>query len=100
MDGGHYTAVAVEHSTDVGFELSLLHCILYYSTPKPLVLLVLSVSMGKTTIELSETVRDELRRYKAQDGQTYDEAIEDLLTTVGWIDEHQGRVYYNGDNAS
>jgi len=38
----------------------------------------------KTTIELSKPVRDELRRYKAQDGQTYDEAIRDLLAAGGW----------------
>lgn len=43
--------------------------------------------MGRTTIELDEDVRDELRRYKAQDGQTYDEAIIELLEAVGWLDE-------------
>lgn len=41
--------------------------------------------MPKTTIELSEETRDELRRYKAQDGQTYDEAVTNLLEDVGWL---------------
>jgi len=40
--------------------------------------------MGRTTIEVNEAVRDELRRYKAQDGQTYDEAIAELLENSGW----------------
>lgn len=41
---------------------------------------------GQTSINLSEGVRDELRRYKAEDGLTYDEAIAELLVEVGWID--------------
>lgn len=41
--------------------------------------------MGKTTIEVSESVRDELRRYKAQDGQTYDQAVMELLESAGWV---------------
>lgn len=40
--------------------------------------------MAKTTIELNEETRNELRRYKAQDGQTYDEAILELLEQAGW----------------
>lgn len=40
--------------------------------------------MARTTIELEDETRDELRRYKAQDGQTYDEAIMELLSIAGW----------------
>jgi len=44
--------------------------------------------MGETThVEISKERRNELRRYKAQDGQTYDEAIETLLENAGWYDE-------------
>lgn len=43
--------------------------------------------MGKTHIEITEERRDELRRYKAQDGQTYDEAVEELLSKAGWYNE-------------
>jgi len=43
--------------------------------------------MVRTTIEVDEDVRDELRRYKAQDGLTYDEAIASLLKEVDWIRE-------------
>lgn len=35
--------------------------------------------MGRTTIEVDEETRDKLRRYKAIDGLTYDEAILELL---------------------
>lgn len=38
-----------------------------------------------TSISIDETVRDELRRYKAQDGLTYDEAIAQLLEEAGWV---------------
>lgn len=41
----------------------------------------------KTMIELTKVRRAELRRYKAQDGKTYDEAIQDLLEQAGWYDE-------------
>jgi hypothetical protein len=39
-----------------------------------------------TTITVKEAVRDELRRYKADDGLTYDEAIVKLLNEVDWLD--------------
>jgi len=38
----------------------------------------------KTHIEISKERRDQLRRYKAQDGQTYDEALAELLDIAGW----------------
>jgi len=41
----------------------------------------------RTSINISEAVRDELRRYKADDGLTYDEAIARLLTEVDWIED-------------
>lgn len=40
-----------------------------------------------TSISVHEAVRDELRRYKADDGLTYDEAIARLLETAGWIED-------------
>lgn len=40
-----------------------------------------------TTIGVKEAIRDELRRYKAQDGLTYDEAIARLLEEAGWIED-------------
>ena len=43
---------------------------------------------GQTSINLSEGVRDELRRYKAEDGLTYDQAIAELLVEAGWIESH------------
>jgi len=42
--------------------------------------------MGKTSIEIDEEVRGHLRRYKAEDGLTYDEAITKLLREVGWLE--------------
>jgi hypothetical protein len=42
---------------------------------------------GQTSITVYEEVRDELRRYKAQDGLTYDEAIARLLEEADWIDD-------------
>jgi hypothetical protein len=42
---------------------------------------------GETSISVKEPVRDELRRYKADDGLTYDEAIARLLEQVGWIED-------------
>jgi len=38
-------------------------------------------------VKLNDETRNALRRYKAQDGQTYDEAINELLTEVGWQDD-------------
>lgn len=44
--------------------------------------------MGEVThVEISVERRNELRRYKAQDGLTYDEAIQKLLENAGWYDE-------------
>jgi len=40
-----------------------------------------------TTIALPDETRDELRKYKAEYGLTYAEAIEDLLERTGWYDE-------------
>lgn len=41
--------------------------------------MVLCVCMGKTHIEITEETRKDLRVYKAEDGLTYDEAIQELL---------------------
>lgn len=46
--------------------------------------------MGRTTIEVDEEVRDRLRRYKSIEGQTYDEAIEELLDMAPWVDPIAG----------
>jgi hypothetical protein len=43
------------------------------------------MSDKRTSLSIKEDVRDELRRYKAEDGLTYDEAIAHLLAEVGWI---------------
>ena len=40
-----------------------------------------------TSISVKEPIRDELRRYKAEDGLTYDEAIARLLECADWIDD-------------
>ena len=42
---------------------------------------------GGTSISVKEPVRDELRRYKAEDGLTYDEAIARLLAHADWIED-------------
>jgi hypothetical protein len=42
-------------------------------------------SGANTSIRLSTEARDELRRYKADDGLTYSEAIIQLLTDAGWF---------------
>lgn len=42
---------------------------------------------GETSISIKKPVRDELRRYKADDGLTYDEAIARLLEQGGWIED-------------
>jgi len=41
---------------------------------------------SETTITVEKTVRNELRRFKSQDGLTYDEAIARLLANDGWVD--------------
>lgn len=44
--------------------------------------------MGRTTIEVSTNVRDELRSYKADHGLTYDKALLRLLSESGWMFRH------------
>jgi hypothetical protein len=46
--------------------------------------------MSRTTIEVENVVRDELRSYKADNGFTYDEAILRLLEDNGWKPRHTG----------
>lgn len=36
---------------------------------------------------MPDEVRDDLRRYKAEYGDTYGQAVRRLLATAGWIDE-------------
>jgi hypothetical protein len=43
------------------------------------------MSDARTSINIDEEVRDELRRYKADDGLTYDEAVVRLLSETGWL---------------
>lgn len=38
-------------------------------------------------VRVPDDVRDELRRYKAEHGDTYGEAIERLFRESGWCDE-------------
>jgi antitoxin component of RelBE/YafQ-DinJ toxin-antitoxin module len=38
-------------------------------------------------VYLEDDTRDELRRYKAEYGLTYSDAIERLLNESGWYDE-------------
>ena len=45
------------------------------------------MSEDGTSISVKEPVRDELRRYKADDGLTYDEAIARLLERADWIED-------------
>lgn len=40
-----------------------------------------------TSIQIDDDTRDELRKYKAEHGLTYTEAIQKLLNDVGWFDE-------------
>lgn len=48
--------------------------------------------MGRTTIEVNETTRNELRSFKADNGWTYDEALLHLLENYGWSFRHVGPV--------
>ena len=41
----------------------------------------------ETSISVKKPIRDELRRYKADDGLTYDEAIARLLEHADWVDD-------------
>jgi len=45
--------------------------------------------MGRTSIEVDESVRDELRRYKAEYGLTYDDAIMKLLENDNWYNNNR-----------
>lgn len=38
-------------------------------------------------VSIDDDTRDELRRYKAEHGDTYTEAVDRLLDEVGWGDE-------------
>lgn len=38
-------------------------------------------------VQLDDETRDELRRYKAEYGDTYTEAVERLLSDTGWYNE-------------
>jgi len=38
-------------------------------------------------VQLDDETRNELRRYKADHGETYSEAVERLLNESGWYDE-------------
>jgi len=38
-------------------------------------------------VSIDDETRDELRRYKAEYGDTYTEAVERLLENEGWNDE-------------
>lgn len=38
-------------------------------------------------ISIDDDARDELRKYKAEYGDTYTEAVERLLEEAGWDDE-------------
>lgn len=38
-------------------------------------------------VQIDDSTRDELRRYKAEHGDTYDEAINRLLENDGWNNE-------------
>ena len=52
-----------------------------------------SVCMGRTTVELDESVRNELRSFKADHGLTYDEAVIQLLTDNKWEFRHLHPVH-------
>ena len=52
---------------------------------------------NETTITVRTTVRNELRRFKAQDGLTYDEAIARLLANEGWVDSEE-EVFKEADS--
>jgi len=38
-------------------------------------------------VQIDDSTRDELRKYKAEYGDTYDEAVNRLLVSSGWYDE-------------
>jgi len=47
----------------------------------------IEMSDERTSVNLKKAVRDEFRRYKAEDGLTYNEAIARLLSEVDWIND-------------
>jgi len=38
-------------------------------------------------VQIDDATRDELRKYKAEHGDTYDEAVTRLLVSSGWYDD-------------
>jgi len=40
-------------------------------------------------VSIDDDVRNDLRRYKAENGDTYSEAVKRLLKNEGWIDEQE-----------
>jgi len=52
----------------------------------------------RTSLSIKKKIRDELRRYKAQDGLTYDEAIARLLAEVEWIDD-ESEIIQDGQSS-
>lgn len=52
----------------------------------------------RTSININESVRDELRRYKAEDGYTYDQAIASLLAEADWIEDKSDLIEFNEEN--
>ena len=38
-------------------------------------------------VSIDDDTRDELRKYKAEHGDTYSEAVERLLSDSGWFNE-------------
>lgn len=38
-------------------------------------------------VSIDDDTRDELRKYKAEHGETYTEAVDRLLAEAGWGDE-------------
>ena len=55
------------------------------------------MSDERTSLSVKEKIRDELRRYKAEDGLTYDEAIARLLAEVDWIDDESELIPQDKD---
>lgn len=44
-------------------------------------------TIAMAMIQIDDATRDELRKYKAENGDTYDEAVNRLLVASGWSDE-------------
>jgi hypothetical protein len=41
---------------------------------------------GSAMVKIDDETRDVLRRKKAEDGQTYDELLQDMIEEMGWDD--------------